>query len=121
MDIVWRGHTWTIMSSHEWKGAIQPERVVQSVQRVYNEITHPVHFFLSGHNHTAFVHEDDVEVKSIGRGYEIMRYYVVNGGSFLRRTHTYARTLRPRAQDFMLMKFNADGSYEPDRVRFDSK
>lgn len=121
IDIEWRGQNWTVATNHAWREAIRPEAVVKAVRDTYSELTFPVHFFCSGHNHTAFSAEDNIVHKVPGQGLVSMRYYVINGGSFLKRTGTYAQKFKPTCQDLMFMKFHESGAYDYDRIKMDSK
>lgn len=103
IDLYFRNTHKTISLTHKYGKALTETAIIKEVEKITASSTFPIHCFFSGHNHTAFVRHNDVQTRTPGKGFETLRYYIANAGSFVSRTGTYAEyeNLPPTPQDLV--------------------
>lgn len=113
IDLHFRGVNRRISLAHKYGKAISATQIVAKVRQIYSDILYPVHAWFSGHNHSSFVLPGEQTVLIPGRGFQQVRYYVANGGSFVKYTGTYAEQegFARSTQDIVFFTFNEDGQY----------
>jgi hypothetical protein len=103
IDLYFKDNHKTISLTHKYGKALTETSIIREVEKITASSPFPIHCFFSGHNHDAFVRHKDVQVKLPGKGFETLRYYIANAGSFVTRTGTYAENgnLSPTPQDLV--------------------
>jgi hypothetical protein len=123
VDIEWRGQLWTIFSTHKWGNAVDQAAVVKAIRSVQSDYCGTLfHYFTSGHNHQSFIQRINFMRRSVGRGIITDSAYVVNSGSFVRQSGTYADEMSPKPQDFMFLRLRDDcppSGIAPGSIRID--
>jgi hypothetical protein len=118
IDLHFRGKLKTISLAHKYGNATSQPAIINQVRKILAQLTTPVHCWFSGHNHTSFVQPLETVVKIPGKGFESMRYYVSNGGSFVNYTSTYAEEAGygRSPQDLVYFEFDDRGNYTSNSV-----
>lgn len=84
---------------------------MKECKKIQGDLGFPIHFFSSGHNHTSYIQPIQTITKRTGHGLQTIRPLVVNGGSFLVQTGTYANDLNPVPQDLMVLRMRDNGDF----------
>ena len=113
IDLNFRGVDKRISLAHNYGKALKLPQVVAAVHKIYSEILYPVHCWFSGHNHCSFVVPGEVTMLVPGKGFEQIRYYVANGGSFIKYTGTYAEQAgyARSTQDIVYFTFDDENNH----------
>ena len=117
VDYEWRGNMWTHMATHKWDGAIQRHDIIKKVRGVLGQFQGvKFDWFTSGHTHDAFIEPMYSNTRNPGSLAKIDTL-VVNGGSFVSQSDTYAEQWTPTPQDFTYLILREDGEREAGAVR----
>lgn len=120
IDYELAGRTFCHYHTHRYgKSTYARSAIVAKVKQMYSSMTFPVHWFGSGHTHSASIDEEIHKVKIPGKGFDFQRFFVVNSGSLTQDTGTYVEQagFPPSAKDTTYIWFKANGEYGADRVR----
>jgi len=113
IDLNFRGVQKRLSLTHKYGKALKMPQIIMAVKALSSQSLYPTHCWFSGHNHESFVIPMETTELIPGKGFEIVRFHIANGGSFVRYTGTYAeQELYGHApQDMVYFEFDENGNH----------
>jgi hypothetical protein len=109
MDIHWRGIEKRISAVHRYGKAYSIAQIEAEVMKLRQFNTAHIDAWFSGHNHKSFVLPEESLILHAGKGYEHVRWYILNNGSCTGRTGSYAEKYPPAPQDLVYLTIHESG------------
>ena len=91
-------------------------QIEQEVLKLRTGENYHVDFWMSGHNHKAFVLPQESLYLVTGRGFEHVRWYILNGGSCEARTQGFGERFRPAPSDCVYATMYESGKIEANSI-----
>lgn len=113
IDLEFKSNLFTAILHHGAGGGGSIQSIMRDAEKYRTNTRYFVHWHMSGHVHNAFVKGHEDVIRTPGKGLNYARSYTVIGGSYMKRTGSYAEEARfsGEPQDLTAIVMNESGAY----------